>query len=185
MTDWTALVPLKLDDSGKSRLSPSLNNAARADLAEEMARHVLSVLQGNARFQRVVVLAKARPKWWSGAWSPDTGKGLNTEIAVWHKEHAVGPLLIIHGDLPLLSAADVDHLLSQGEEFGAALATDRAGQGTNALALADGRDMIFRFGIGSRKAHSDQHADMPVIERTGLMADCDTPDDLTYIAAHQ
>ena len=109
--------------------------------------------------------------------------GLNAELAAWRAGQGASPLLVIHADLPLLDAGDIADLLDAAEASGIALATDRAGMGSNALAIADGRNFAFCFGVGSRALHVAQAPAMPVLATTGLAADLDTPDDAAFVEA--
>ncbi len=154
---------------------------ARSGLAERMAAHVLGVLQSYFDFSQITILSPLRPSGWQGGWMRDEGRGLNLELSAWREvQDASTPILIVHADLPLLKVDDVQALL-QAADQGAALATDRAGQGTNALAIADGRPMTLCFGENSRVRHCDQYPHMPVLQREGLMADLDTPDDARFV----
>lgn len=176
--DWTALVPIKQGDTGKSRLGGLLDRVERNRLCARMAAHVLEVLENCAHVRETVILAPERQEGWLGGWAPDHGRGLNAELAIWRSGFGATPLLVIHADLPLLSLADLDVLLTRAKADGAAMATDRAGSGTNALALADGRPLDFCFGPGSRHLHESQG--VTVLTSPGLAADLDTPDDLAF-----
>lgn len=183
MSGWTALVPIKQGVGGKSRLSEALSHAQREALSLRMAQHVLAILEKHAEISEIVILSAQRPEGWAGGWVADEGRGLNAEIAAWRAGHGIGPVLVIHADLPLLRADDVGAVLEGAMQYGAVLATDRAGEGSNALAIADGRAFTFQFGPDSRRLHTGQNPSMPVIERTGLMADLDTPEDLAFARA--
>ena len=183
VNNWRAVVPFKLGPDAKSRLAGLLSAPERAALGLRMARHVLGVLDATGRFVEIVLLSPDRPEWWDGAWAKDSGMGLNPELASWRAGQGDAPVLVIHTDLPLLEVEDVIDLLDCAEASGIALATDRAGEGSNALAIADGRELTFRFGPGSRALHADQSLDMPVILSPGLAADLDTPDDAAFLEA--
>ncbi len=183
MTGWTALVPIKEGTDGKSRLASLLSVEKRAALLERMARHVVAQLQACPEIAHIAILSASSPQWWSGDLVVDQGRGLNRELTAWRETRRIEPTLIIHADLPLLASEDMSCLLSAAREGGAALATDRAGTGSNALALCDGRDIDFRFGPDSRRLHYEQWPDMPVLTRVGLAADVDTPDDLDFARA--
>lgn len=98
----------------------------------------------------------------------------------------VGTLIVLHGDLPNLRASDVSVLaaaLPDGDAPAVAIAPDRAGTGTNGLALRPPGVIRFRFGVGSFAAHLEevQLAAVPLVavNRAGLAFDLDTPEDLT------
>ncbi|WP_422342763.1 2-phospho-L-lactate guanylyltransferase [Parasphingorhabdus sp.] len=183
MTGWQVLVPIKQGNEGKSRLGPIMKGKCRSDLAERMASHVLSTLQECFNLNDISILSPVPPQAWQGRWVRDEGRGLNPEVTAWHIKQDGAPICIVHADLPLLSVDDVQALLGMAQN-GAALATDRTGQGTNALAIADLRPFQFCFGANSRALHCQQYPDMPVLERIGLAADLDTPDDAEFVRVH-
>ena len=154
MTHWRAVVPIKQGANGKSRLASVMSREERDALALRMARHVLAELRSCTAIAEIAILSTHCPAWWPGVWVEDRGQGLNTELADWRRSVGEVPVLIVHADLPLLRADELDELLAVAATQGIALATDRAGQGSNALAIADGRAFDFRFGPGSRNLHS-------------------------------
>jgi len=182
MTAWRICVPIKQGLDCKSRLGGVLDETARTGLARRMAGHVLAVLQDRFESEQITILSLTRPEGWAHGWMRDQGRGLNPELGAWRAAQGDTPVLILHADLPLLDVEDIDALLALAAG-GVALATDRAGQGSNALAIADGRPFDMRFGARSRARHCAQYPDINVIEREGLMADLDTPDDARYIHA--
>jgi len=180
---WTALVPLRIGVDGKSRLSAVIGGPQRQKLAARMANHVIETLSLCQPISRLVVLSQERFDCSLADWAPDKARGLNPEIAAFRQALGTAPILVVHADLPLLSADEICALLSAAENHGIALATDRAGEGTNALAIADGRPFEFRFGAGSCALHCAQDAAMPVLQLQGLSADLDTPADLEFLKA--
>jgi 2-phospho-L-lactate guanylyltransferase len=184
MNRWHALVPIKQGGNGKSRLAEILSQAERDLLSLRMARHVLFELGRCSSISDITVLSTDRPDWWSGSWAADGGQGLNAEIERWRQTCDGPAVLIVHADLPLLDAADVRNLLDVAEAEGIALATDRVGEGSNALAIADGRPFELRFGPDSRRIHAAQSPAMRVIQCTGLSVDIDTLDDLMFARAN-
>ena len=184
MIAWRALVPIKQGANGKSRLASVLTREDRDALALRMARHVLTELQNCAAIAEIAILSANCPEWWPGNWGEDSGAGLNAEITAWRRSVGAAPVLIVHADLPLLRASEIDELLEVAAAEGIALATDRAGEGTNALAIGDGRPFDFRFGPGSRALHAVQAPGLAVLDLPGLTADIDTPEDLAFARAH-
>lgn len=184
MTHWRAVVPIKQGANGKSRLASVMSREERDALALRMARHVLAELRSCTAIAEIAILSTHCPAWWPGVWVEDRGQGLNTELADWRRSVGEVPVLIVHADLPLLRADELDELLAVAATQGIALATDRAGQGSNALAIADGRAFDFRFGPGSRNLHAEQAPGLEVLDLHGLSADIDTPADLAFARAH-
>lgn len=139
-----------------------------------MAGHVLAVL--TAAGVRPFVLA---PVAWPGrGWEPDRGTGLNAELDRVRAARGAASLLVIHADLPRLSGEDVRALLAAAEMHGAAIAPDRAGVGTNAIALARGVPLPFAFGADSFARHEAALPGAAAVRRDGLARDVDTPEDL-------
>lgn len=177
MTGWTAIVPLKIGASSKSRLRDVLTVEARIDLIAVMARHVLAVLARIPQIDRIVVLSARRPGWWVGNWAEDHADSLNPALEAWREAERPDRLLVIHGDLPFVEPDEIVALLSAAQAAGTAMATDRAGLGTNALALAGSDEFAFRFGPNSREKHTESQPCV-VLEIAGLARDIDEPADL-------
>jgi 2-phospho-L-lactate guanylyltransferase len=178
MTRWTAIVPLKTVGERKSRLAGLLSAADRHSLSERMFAHVIAVLSGHPAIGSVVLLSALLPDDWAGFWIADEGRGLNAELEAARAQLAESPLLVLHGDLPLLAPSDIDDFLGAATRAGIAIAPDRAGRGTNALAVMPGHAISFRFGPDSCRLHLAQAPMAAVINRQGLACDIDTPEDL-------
>jgi 2-phospho-L-lactate guanylyltransferase len=114
------------------------------------------------------------------------GMGLNAGLEQARREalaDRVEALVVLHGDLPNLATDDIAALLDAvPEPAGVAIAPDRAGSGTNGLALRPPDAIPFRFGIGSLAAHRAAADEAGVarveVDRPGLAFDLDTPADL-------
>lgn len=181
---WTALVPLKDGHERKSRLAPRLTPAARAALGDRMAAHVLACLRACPSIDRILLLSSMPGTAEGVGWARDAGRGLNAEIAAARDGLGTPQLLVIHGDLPLVAPEDVEALLAAAGSGGCALAPDRHGAGTNALALAGAAPFGFAFGPGSLARHQAAAGGAAIIvRRPGLSIDIDTPDDLDAAVA--
>ena len=181
MSGWTAILPLKLSADRKSRLAPVLSGEERQRLGDHMARHVISQLRAVAAVADIIMLSPRPIADWPVRHALDQGRGLNAELdalAATIPSH----ILIIHGDLPLVTAQDITALVDAAEAKGCAIAPDRHGQGTNALALCTRREgFSFAFGVDSFARHQNSLGDaLATVQRTGLSCDIDTPDDLAY-----
>jgi 2-phospho-L-lactate guanylyltransferase (CobY/MobA/RfbA family) len=91
----------------------------------------------------------------------DPGRGLNAALDAARRElleREVDELVVLHADLPLVSASDSELLVSRGRRTGFALAPDTAGSGTNALYLAAPAVFRFHFGVDSCRRHLEEGA---------------------------
>lgn len=181
MSGWTAILPLKLRADRKSRLAPVLSGEERQRLGDHMARHVITQLRAVAAINDIIMLSPRSIPDWPLRHVLDHGRGLNAELDV---VAATVPdkVLVIHGDLPLVTAQDITALLDAAEASGFAIAPDRHGPGTNALALtALPTAFTFAFGPDSFARHQKSLGDaLATVQRTGLACDIDTPADLAY-----
>jgi 2-phospho-L-lactate guanylyltransferase len=173
---WTALLPLKAAGARKTRLSGVLSADQRDALTERLLAHVGDVLRASPAIARIILVAPQPVAGWPDDWIADKGRGLNAELAATRAMLGAVPLMVLHADLSLLEAADVAALAEAGAG-GCAIAADRHGRGTNAIALMPGRAFRFAFGPGSLAAHRKQ-AGAVLVERAGLALDIDTPEDL-------
>lgn len=178
MTQWAAIVPWKQGPYTKSRLSGMLDLAERQALAFAMAQSVMTCLSQVQSIASVHLLAPAAVPQWPCHWVRDEGRGLNEELAAARDHMRTSPVVIVHADLPRLTADDMACLLTAAASSGAAFAPDRHGRGTNAVALWDSRPFQFGFGPDSLAHHRHQRSDAAIIARPGLGFDVDTPSDL-------
>lgn len=173
---WTAIVPLKRGAERKTRLAGRLSPLERAMLSDRMALHVIACLQACSAIERVVCLAPSgigHVELW-----PDEGRGLNIELGHARARLGTGAMLVIHGDLPLLGSDDIDQLV-ESAAGGIAIAPDRHGTGTNAVAIDADVPFSFHFGADSFAAHRQAAGgDLRIVRRVGLGLDIDTPEDL-------
>lgn len=192
-----ALVPLKELADAKSRLAGLLEPDERIALVAAMAGDVLDVLAAHPDVRRVVLVSDdpAATELAAGGavecWS-------ERDLATWGLNELVGeassrlladcpdPLLVLHADLPLLSAADISAVLRAREaEAGLVVCTDRAGTGTNLLAFDRSSVPRFCFGVDSCAAHlrAAREAGVParIVRRLGTSLDVDTPGDVAAL----
>lgn len=177
--NWTAVLPLRQGPEPKSRLASRLSPAQRIALSLSMARGVLNILRDCPSLDRIILLSPDAPgEGLGGEWHRDGGQGLNEELDALRARLGDPAMLVVHGDLPLVTAGDIGALISGAERCGHALAPDRHGTGTNAAAIGAGRAFIFAFGEGSLQRHLACAPGAVLVRRPGLAIDIDTPDDL-------
>ena len=183
------IVPHRGLAAAKTRLAPVLDDGEREALARRLLVQVLGVAHQACGDVVVITPSEALEPLVTTAGARlvvQRGLGLNAGLEQARQEaiaDGVTTLAILHGDLPNLTTDDVAALLDAlPEGGGVAIAPDRAGSGTNALALRPPDAIDFGFGVGSFGAHAAaaKAAGIPLVEvhRPGLAFDLDTPADL-------
>jgi 2-phospho-L-lactate guanylyltransferase len=92
---------------------------------------------------------------------------------------------VIPGDIPLLTAADVDAVMQLGERYEVVIVPSRDSRGTNAILLRPPDALPLRFGSWSFFPHVKRAKAKGLsykvmrLPRVGL--DVDTPEDLAYL----
>ncbi len=192
-----ALVPLKDLVTAKTRLSGLLRPAERRALAQAMVEDVLTTLVEHRQIERVTLVSD----------DPGAGllackydiecldesklgcRGLNP-ILEKSCDELLGPgdepLIVLHGDIPLLSSQDLDAvILKQDQTDGLVIGCDRHSLGTNLLAFSVGSRPQFSFGVDSCASHSRtaRNTDIPfsVLHRDGIGLDIDEPEDIALL----
>ena len=192
-----AVVPIRSLTGGKSRLSGAVDAEARAELIRLMLCNVLRALSETTGVDQIAVVSPEPAALALAAnlidhaellAQPVDTPGLLPALEL-GRDHArdacAGSLVIVFGDLPRLTAADVDAVLRSNADV--VIAPDRDGVGTNALLLRGQAiaSFPFRFGDVSFPAHLAAAESLglcvDVVEREGLSFDLDTPGDLTML----
>jgi 2-phospho-L-lactate guanylyltransferase len=185
MSIW-ALVPIKARAECKGRLRDDLDPRARQALARAMLQHVVGEALRSRNVDRLIVVSPERdtlpPEI---ALVVDQGSDLNAAIRL-GRDHALTQgaraLLVLAADLPVVTAAEIDAFVALGRNRRIAIATDRAGTGTNALYVGNPQEFEFGFGANSRWRHEHEarrHGIWPAqCVLPGLAADLDTARDL-------
>jgi 2-phospho-L-lactate guanylyltransferase len=183
------IVPHRGLAAAKTRLAPVLDDGEREALARRLLAQVLHVAHEACGDVVVITPSEALGPQVVAAGARlvvQRGMGLNAGLEQARREaiaEGVTTLVILHGDLPNLLTDDVAALVDAlPAARGVAIAPDRAGTGTNGLALRPPDAMDLRFGAGSFGAHvaAAEAAGVPLSEvhRPGLAFDLDTPADL-------
>ena len=183
------IVPHRGLAAAKTRLAPVLDDEEREALARRLLIQVLGVAHRACGDVVVITPSQALEPLVGTAGARlvvQRGLGLNAGLDQARQEamaDGVTTLGVLNADLPNLTTDDVAALIEAlPETGGVAIAPDRAGSGTNALALRPPDAIEFRFGAGSFAAHAAaaEEAGTTLIEvhRPGLAFDLDTPADL-------
>lgn len=190
MSTW-ALVPMKARGEGKTRLASRLSPKARIALVDAMLDHVIATLRAVPAVDQIAVVSSDP----SGLAEdlvllPDPHQDLNQSLnAALDRVSELGArrALVVAGDLPSLRPEEVESLLSACGAKTVALAADRAGRGTNALALSLPSAFRVHFGQNSFARHCDEALRVGLVSRRvdapGLAFDVDLPEHLDTLSA--
>jgi 2-phospho-L-lactate guanylyltransferase len=145
----TALIPVRLGPTAKRRLAHVLGPRQRAELVERLLARVVEVVTESGLH---AVVLSSEPAEVAGAevWT-DQAPGLNPAIDAALAQLPL-PVIVIHADLPLLSAADIDAVIAVEADIVIARSYDG---GTNGLLMH--APVRPAFGASSAYLHA-QHA---------------------------
>ena len=161
-----------------------------------MLNDVLAVLDEVRGIERLVVVTRDANVYYGvepmGVVSLyDTGRSYRAAAAQAAQAARAGGaagLLMLPGDLPLLTAAEVETLLEMSEDVPVTLVPSRGGEGTNALLTRPPGVIPYRYGRGSYRRHVDEAERLGLATITvrleGVAADIDEPADLLWLARH-
>jgi 2-phospho-L-lactate guanylyltransferase len=178
------VVPVKSFARAKARLSPVLDDAARADLARRMAERVVAA----AGSMPVLVACDdddvaewARALGAEVAWTPGTDlNGAVTEAVEICASRGVTRVTVAHADLPL--ARDLSLVVGV---HGIVAVPDRREDGTNVLTVPTSLGFPFSYGPGSFARHCELAnklgAHLEIVRPRELTWDVDDPADLDGI----
>jgi 2-phospho-L-lactate guanylyltransferase len=191
MTVW-AVIPVKPLNRAKSRLEKVLTPEQRYDLAQMMLRQILSITSSTPQITGTMVISRdtraigiardfgAKTVQESGY--SDLNPALERATGVIRAWRA-GAVLILPADLPFVTSEDIAEMVDMGQELSTVvIATDRHGNGTNAMLVRPPGLMGYAYGPGSFDRHvamaHDLRAKVTVYESERTMLDIDEPDDL-------
>ena len=192
-----ALVPLKAPERAKSRLAGVLNPAQRTRLVLELAEGVITALRATRGIDYVAVVTAspviaelsralhARPL----LQAADEGMSAALDAGLRELQpHAPARVLMVPGDLPLISPAALAAFLDgAGRSPGVAIVPDRHHVGTNLLLCSPPDAIAPCFGEHSFERHlaaaGTAGVDARVLDIAELALDLDEPQDLEYLHA--
>jgi 2-phospho-L-lactate guanylyltransferase len=184
-----AVVPVKNLQEAKSRLADTLAPQERTSLTLDMVARVLDAITSSGVVAEVAVITPPQSLHLPPGMHrvEQVGSGLNNALEQgreWAINQQADALLVVLGDLPLLSAGDIRAICELGQSARTVvLAADRHGRGTNAMLSHPPSLARFIFGRDSFPKHrlAAQRAGAEVLEYSsdGTLLDVDTPDDLS------
>jgi 2-phospho-L-lactate guanylyltransferase len=187
-----AVVVARTGPTAKSRLAPALGVSQRILLAQAMLADVVAACrQAGLRGPVVVTDGPAARERFARAGLPvvaDGGREMNLAVQAGIAAAAgAGAVLVLPGDVPLVTPADLHTLVSWAARGSTVvgIATDRAGQGTNALVMRPPRAIQPGFGPRSAPRHLARArmagASTHFTRLPSLVLDVDTPHDLALL----
>ncbi|HLI50898.1 MAG TPA: 2-phospho-L-lactate guanylyltransferase [Thermomicrobiaceae bacterium] len=192
-----AVVPVQRLGQAKSRLAGELTPDERRRLVLEVLTHVLSELREASFVSATLVVTPdetvATEALTGGAEvlrQPADVPGLNQAIRLAQAEatrRGASALLVVHGDLPLLKAGEIDEMVELAPApIGIVTAPDRHRRGTNALLLRPPGIIEPHFGVDSLRLHQEAAHLRGIAQREyqvpGFAFDLDTAADLAALA---
>ncbi|WP_373080644.1 2-phospho-L-lactate guanylyltransferase [Zhongshania sp.] len=202
-----ALLPLKDFVQAKQRLSGSLTVSERRGLFHAMVEDVLTVMAAYPGFERVVLVSDdpaaqlLAEHYGVDCWSERSFavQGLNAvvtaAVAKIHSLTTPAPtaVMVVHGDLPLLSASELDIVIKQHSELlgatqtGLSIVTDRHQRGSNILVCDPAQPLQLAYGQDSCAQHlaEARRIGIPaqVLHLPNIAEDIDTRADLLRLLA--
>lgn len=195
--DVGAVVPVKRLGYALGRLARTLDRPERRVLQSAMLGDVLAALAGSTRLGEIVVVtsdARARAVAESvGARTVpdhDPPQGINAAVTLGIQALDARSALVVVSDLPLITAADIDHLVGAAPDGDAAvLARSEDGTGTNAMLITPPDALMPRLGPDSLVHHLAQASALgvtaEVVYHPGIALDVDTPEDLAELVRRE
>ncbi len=189
---WVIL-PIKDFVQAKTRLSGVLAPHERRTLMQAMVEDVLGVLCSHPQIERVVLVSDdPAAELLAGKYQIESlderslqCSGLNGAVTAASEvliEQGTRDILVMHGDIPLLCAADISAVVDAFSHADVVIAPDDLGTGTNALLFSASHRPVFQFGENSCQKHMNSIADsgqkIQRVDRLGLALDIDEPTDL-------
>jgi 2-phospho-L-lactate guanylyltransferase len=198
-----AILPLKDFVNAKQRLSGVLAPHERRRVFQAMVNDVLDVLSIHPAIEQTVIISDDPSAemlaehygvmHWEEAQLQ--AKGLNGVIeaaAATLAEQGVADLMIVHGDLPLVSAEEIQVLVDahlNSEKPAVSISPDSPKQGTNCMICSPPQVIRFHYGENSFNKHSDEatshNITVNVVPQSGLGCDIDNPADLNELLASE
>jgi 2-phospho-L-lactate guanylyltransferase len=193
---WTVVIPVKAPATGKSRLSPAVADAARAELARAFALDTITAARAAASVDRVIVVGDdpaladgaeflAEP---GSAGAPAAKRGLLPAIrhGIAHaRADAPVAVAVLLGDLPALRPEELDRVLGGAARHPLAFVRDADGAGTTLATAGQGVAFEPRFGPRSAERHAAAgFVELAASDAPGLTRDVDTVDALEAVLHH-
>jgi 2-phospho-L-lactate/phosphoenolpyruvate guanylyltransferase len=189
-----AVIPVRGSSSAKTRLGPLFTEDERLALVWSMLQRLLGEIASSGVIDHVLIVtrdpaaveANVAPGPGTTVATQRENSGLNGSLEIgqrWAEERGFDLMLVLPGDLPLVTAADLQALLDAPGDL--VVAPDRAGEGTNAMRIDlrcwSEQPFPFRMGPESYAHHLAQarisRCEASSLVRERIAHDLDSPAD--------
>jgi 2-phospho-L-lactate guanylyltransferase len=186
------LIPIKNLSTTKQRLSSVLDQPARTELARAMLLDVLQAVAKCSAKQAAIVTTDLHATRLAQEFNFETIADNNvSETAAIEfatqvcESRGIESTLVIPGDIPLITAQELDQILEAAPQEGSVLVPAADGRGTNAAFRRPAGLFPLRFGNDSFKPHLEaaRATQKPcvVLSLPGIALDIDNPKDLRQL----
>lgn len=189
------VVPVNVPRLAKTRLKSVLNTRQRERLTQLMFGRVMEAALHARRCDGVYVTSPdlgvlAAAKTMGAKVIHERGRrnlnhALRNVLSKIHLDHDVVTAAVVHADIPLVTARDIDDFLQTGGGYPVVIAPSGDGLGTNALSLSPPTVLAPRFGPHSFRVHLQAARSagltVSIFRRDGLSFDVDRPRDLSLL----
>jgi 2-phospho-L-lactate guanylyltransferase len=195
------VLPFRGVQGAKTRIAPVFTERQRARLAVSMLHQTLDAVDSSGVVDHALIVTRepedvldhvSITERRSVLRQPPDDIGLNAALDLgrdWAISHGFDAMLVLPGDLPTISASDVQDIVRASALI--AIVPDRHHAGTNALLLRlcateraeneGGRRFAFSFGNQSYRRHAEEAErlglEIETLNLRGVAFDLDTPDD--------
>src|SRR5579863_2588278 len=190
--DVWAIIPVKETHDAKQRLAPVMSAPLRQKLASAMLEDVLEAVTAVRGLGGVILVtadpqAVALARRYGAETIEDGAHDGHTGAVMAGARHLIGrgrrTMLTIPGDLPLVTAAEIEQLIAaHGPAPAFTIAPAHDDQGSNAIVMSPPDAVPLRFGEDSFFPHlaaaRDRGIDPLVVRHPGIGMDIDNPVDL-------
>lgn len=188
------LVPVKPMGNAKQRLAEALDQPHRTQLAEAMLRDVLTAASGVSHRLDVFLVTGDSP---AKTLARELGFGIiedrrnESETAAiamataWCEEHGYDTTVVIPGDIPLVTSAELNTVVDSAPAEGALFVPAYDGRGSNCVLRRPANLIPLRFGNDSFLPHCEAVGktgkSLVILEFPGIGLDIDQPHELDLL----
>jgi len=189
-----AIIPVRSLDSGKTRLAEHLQKSERKELIRFLLERLLNLIKKVSSIDRCLVVSHDpnihKMSKECGAEILDEKAPFNLNRAVtlaskYVKKNGCERVIVIHSDLPLIEAHDIERITALGVEPPVmVISPDRRNNGTNALLIDPIESFNFHYGENSFRLHlkeaKQKKYHIEIYNHIHTSLDLDYPEDLEF-----